>query len=424
LRIIVIGAGAAGTAAAWRARQAGADVTVLSAASGSTSLYSGALDLDVWEQHGSLPLAAQLSAFATALGCWTLPKTGCRVATRAGIVRPAAGHDSALLDLAPLRGRRIAVADVERDDWDGPLIAKALAGSEWSRQTGTQFELVRLPLLQAGFERRISPADFAAMQDGEERGSRMAEALVRVKSGFDAFLLGPWLGLLPQTAGRVRRVLGLPVGETTSLPGGPAGARFDQARDQLLEKLGAVVKHARVTAVRERAGGVSIDVEAPNGPNPSAESLDADVVLLAPGGVAAGGIRLTGNVLERAGFALSFAAPVRFELDGRELDGLSSLYGFDAQKLGMPALERVGITTVGQSGRRPAAAHETVGQSGRRPAAAHETGGEQVLGSERLLAAGDVVAGRPRTVLEAVRAGIAATDTALAWGMAQRVTAK
>jgi len=62
---------------------------------------------------------------------------------------------------------------------------------------------------------------------------------------------------------------------------------------------------------------------------------------------------------------------------------------------GFPALERVGIST----------------------------DAERVRGSDRLLAAGDVIAARTRTALEAARAGIAAADTALGRGLPQRMTA-
>jgi len=121
------------------------------------------------------------------------------------------------------------------------------------------------------------------------------------------------------------------------------------------------------------------------------ETLEVDAVVLAVGGVAAGGVVLDDPLQGHRGgasFHLSLDAPVRFELDGEELDGVSSLHGVDFEKLGLGVLERVGLLAE-----------------------------EQRVGGQRgLFAAGDAVAGRRRTVLEAVRSGIAAADAALADG--------
>ena len=72
LRLAVIGAGAAGTAAAWYAARQGARVTVLSARAGSSSLSSGALDFDYDEAGVGPELAPEVSEFAAALGVWRL----------------------------------------------------------------------------------------------------------------------------------------------------------------------------------------------------------------------------------------------------------------------------------------------------------------------------------------------------------------
>src|SRR5687768_14450385 len=106
--VVVVGGGIAGTAAAWLLARRGARATVIHDRAGSSALYSGALD----EPNGadSLELDADARAFVDALGLWRLAKT--RIATREGVVRAAFGADQALLDLEPLAGRRIAVADV------------------------------------------------------------------------------------------------------------------------------------------------------------------------------------------------------------------------------------------------------------------------------------------------------------------------
>jgi hypothetical protein len=103
------------------------------------------------------------------------------------------------------------------------------------------------------------------------------------------------------------------------------------------------------------------------------------------GGIVAGGVRLAGGVGSRGGLELGFSAPAPLLLDSREVDAPSTLHGLDFQAQGLSALERVGVAT----------------------------DDARVRGQRALFAAGDIVAARPRTVLEAVRAGIAAARAAL-----------
>jgi pyruvate/2-oxoglutarate dehydrogenase complex dihydrolipoamide dehydrogenase (E3) component len=113
------------------------------------------------------------------------------------------------------------------------------------------------------------------------------------------------------------------------------------------------------------------------------ESVDATAVVLALGGVAAGGVRVDPSKPSHAGgacFHASVEAPVTLDLDGVAVDRASTLHGIDFVALGVEALERVGIAASGCSAR----------------------------GLERVFVAGDCVADRPRTALEAVRSGIAA----------------
>lgn len=383
----VIGAGAAGVASAWSLRRAGFEVTVFSHRAGATSLGSGAID--AWPpgspgaaEHGTL--TSDALEFAQALGVWTF-RPG-RVATRQGLTRATIGRDSALLDLEPLAGHKVAVADIERDEWDAPGIARALSASPWAKSTRTVFEAVKVSALRRGAERRISAYDFAALHDHPERAAWLGELLEQASAGYGAWLLGPWLGLGPGVPDQVRERVGLPVGEVTSPLGGPAGARFDAASRRLLEAVSVKRRDARVLRVSRRENRWSVEIEDDAGER---QIWAFDAVVLAVGGVAAGGIALDADPERgRNGFRLSLAAPVRLSLDGEVSGQFSSLFGPNFETTGFGPLERVGV--------------EVSSQGWVLSDAGPEIG---------LAAAGDCVSARPRTVFEAVRSGCAAART-------------
>lgn len=385
MKLAVVGAGAAGVAAAWAAARGGAEVTLLCDRAGSTALYSGALDRLPWDGRGSAPSPeSELIELAKALGVWTLGGTERRVATLAGVLRPAQGMDGALLDLAGLRGRRVAVPEVDRDDWNGRALAQSLSESPWALERRITFFPAPIGALCESSERSIDVYDFARLHDDPARAGRLVEALRPVAA--DAWLVGPWLGIELATAARMRALLGRPIGETTSPPGGPAGARFEHARDRLFGDLGVDVRRGRVGALERMNDRWLVRMASSDGHD---ATLEADAVVLAVGGVAAGGLELEPPRLGHRGgasFRLSLAAPVVLELDGRELDAQSSLHGVDFEALGLGALQRVGVAS----------------------------DGPRALGQTGLFVAGDVVAGRPRTVLEAAHAGIVAARAALA----------
>ena len=385
MKLLVVGGGAAGTAAAWMAACAGAEVELIHHRAGATELYSGALDLESWERGRSESADPAIQEFSTELGIWALSARGCWLATGSGVVRPATGADTSLLDLGLLAGRKIAVADVERDGWDGEWLARALGGSSWAEQTGTEFLPVRIRLVEAEHERRFGAYDFACLHDAPERVDRLAEELGRSSAGMDGWLLGPWLGVGGTGLARLRGAVRRPVGETTSPPDGPAGARFARARSALLQTLGVTSHRARATELGAADGGWVVRCEVPGA---GSKSLEAEKVVLAVGGLVSGGVRLNGPVPEMgagAPLSLSLEAPVRFELDGAELERVSSLHGMDWQAHGLAALERVGVAAEGS----------------------------RVVGASGVFVAGSVMAGRPRTTLEAVRAGIVAAQAAL-----------
>lgn len=379
MKLAVVGAGAAGTAAAWYGRRQNAEVVVFHDRAGATALSSGALDLDEWDgPTQSRKLSAEAVAFAAAFEAWHVGADPCRVATSAGLIRPARGIDTALLDLARVGGRSIAIADIEREDWDAPLLAHALGDSEWAKQTHTRFTVVKVRGLADPAERSFGVYDFAALHDDAERLEQLGEQLRGVAGAYGGWLLGPWLGTRPGAADRLRHKLGIPVGEISVSLDGPSGARFENARDSLFADLGVEVQRAKVAAVREQGGGWELSV--------AGEQPRFDKVVLALGGVAAGGIELDdAGHPGGASFHLSVDAPVDLELDSMRLLGAASLHGVSFEAQGREVLERVGVAVEGTA----------------------------VPSHAGLFAAGDVVAGRPRTVLEAVSSGIEAARAAL-----------
>lgn len=383
--VVVVGAGVAGTAAAWMLGRSGTRVRVVHDRAGSSALYSGALD-DEGAGSGHESLDGDGLAFVEALGLWNVgPKM---LATREGVVRAASGADRALLDLGPLAGKHVGVADVARDDWDAPLLVSALSASAWATRTSTRFSLVAIDALRRGHERRITGHDFAELHDEPERLNALARLLGEARSGHDAWLLGPWLGTLPETSSRLRRTLAVPVGETTSFVGGAAGARFEKARDALFLASAVNVGRGRVSAIEARGEHWVVRYDAGGGRD---GELEARAVVIATGGVAAGGIAFVWDPQRGAhGFRLPFDAPVALALDGEPGDSGGSLYGASLEMRGLGVLERVGIHASATGG---------------------VLDGNSTAGG--LFVAGDAVAARSRTVLEAVRSGIRAARAAL-----------
>jgi hypothetical protein len=111
-------------------------------------------------------------------------------------------------------------------------------------------------------------------------------------------------------------------------------------------------------------------------------------VILAVGGVLGGGIRFLAGGPGPLGrtLSLSLECSASLRLGGRELALQSGAQGVDLQRLGLDALHEVGLRVDAAQRAEP----------------------------PDLFAAGDVVAARPRTVIEAVHAGIEAGRAAAA----------
>jgi glycerol-3-phosphate dehydrogenase subunit B len=334
----------------------------------------------------STPVHPEVLGFATSFEAWTVGSRACRVATYEGLLRPARGIDTALLDLEPLAGRIIAVPNMLAVDWDATALAASLGASEWAIRTKTRFGAVPVGGVLDAAETTRSVYDIAALHDAPGRIERLAECLDRANAKAEAWLLGPWLGASPGTAERLRGLLSVPVGETTSPPGGPAGARFDAARDGLLADVGVRIRREHISGIEPRGGRFLV-----LGATSALTAKDAgfDAVILALGGFVSGGISLErAEGRDRDTFKLSLRAPVTFSLDGRTIDGVSSRHGIDFATVGLDVMERIGVAVDGPS----------------------------VRGVRALFAAGECVAGRSRTALEAARAGAVAATAALGLG--------
>jgi glycerol-3-phosphate dehydrogenase subunit B len=339
--VVVVGGGAAGTAAALAAREGGAHVTMVRGRTGATSLGSGALD--------GMPDAELPTLDLFEFGA-------CHIATSAGTIRAAAGRDRALADLDAMRGP-VLVARVSHPAWDGDALAAAFAELDSRGFVARDVGLVLHPE-----ERAMQHAEIAARHDDAARLARAAERIRDALSGgnFGAVLLPPWLGIDRPRARELSDLVGLPCGEVLVPVDGPAGLRFERARDRSLQ-------NANVETISGWISNVS--------------SLDADAIVLATGGLLGG---LSYTPATRAPFALGYEAPVTLGRDGRPFVAPGSIFGVAPESLlwpyaPAPAIESVGILV------------DTTFRA-----------------APNIWACGDALEGRPRTVLAALATGRAA----------------
>ena len=399
--VVVVGAGAAGTAAAWAA-SASAKVTLIDGGVGASSLTSGAVDMEPWDQivraartMGELPkmqeVGSRVRAFAEDLGLWSLPSEGSLpvVATTGGWVRLARALDHALLDLQSVRGRRILLPRADRPGWDADSLALAFA-AEAPRDLALTFEAVDLAVLRFEDERRIADAEMALRHDDPARLAWLAGELGRTRDRLGdgvAFLLGPWLGAKDSRADTLSKSLGVPVGEALSGSSGAPGLRFEAARDRLLERMGIASVQDKVQAIE--ADGASFLVRLRD----QAAPVSASSIVLATGGLIGGGI-IFDPVDHGAGpdGADHVHPPYRLSF---ELDTPGTLEGFVGSLFG-PVLDEVGWPR------------------GDREGALERVGIRCAEGRVRagIFAAGDAVFGHPRTMLQAVSMGVLAGERA------------
>ncbi len=395
LHVVVIGSGVAGAAAGIAAATKVPSVVVLDGGSGASALSTGAIDYTFWQDHrtaAGASLSEDEMVILTALGGYSISATGCTLVTMAGRVRRADGRDASLLNVPS--GAGIAVADCNRPGWN----ARELASS-W----GKGYRSLETTLLRHTDESRLPDVDFAARHDDPNRlgwlAERLREGMARTSSRFAAIVLPPMLGVDRACADALSQRVGLPCGEAVGVPGGPAGLRFERARDRALSSVGAIRVAGRASTVEARGELWRVTTEA-------GEVLRAYAVVVATGGLIGGGLAYAPSeaVLATAlpshvspPMRLTLNAPLAIGARGRPLDTPGSLFGFAPESLAKPFSRESLVETAGVLVSAP-----EVGTT-------HSPAG--------LFAAGDIVADTPRTWLAALsqgaRAGTAAAHVAL-----------
>jgi hypothetical protein len=365
--VIVIGAGVAGTAAAFRAVQLGQKVVWLTAGIGASCATSGALDWGLCDSGEQLAGPGHaLGEFATLIG-WNLPRENARVVTETGVTREARGADAAILDLAGLANGTLAVLDVGRPDWDASWVCRALNQDPWTRTRKLRFDPLRVDLLEPRLDPRLSPAEYARAlaEQLPSLQAALAKALDTLPQRPMAALAGPWLCATLEVAKSFRSSK-VPVGEALSPPYGLAGCRFEAARDAwaaqqpLLER--CALRAERVTC---QGGEVTVFAQG--------KRWTAPRCILALGSIAGGGLLLDAEQRVQLSLALT-PAPV-FQQGGRPWLPAASATGVDVQSLGVGQLLAIGLAK------------------------------ESVPG---LTVVGDLLSDRPRTALRAAESGLGA----------------
>jgi glycerol-3-phosphate dehydrogenase subunit B len=335
-RVIVVGAGIAGTAAVIAAARAGAAVTVLDGGTGASTLATGALDLAPWPERPREPagaIGADARATLDALGGYVVHPAGSILVTTAGLVRPAGGCDAALFDAAGLADGHMAVVRSSRPGWDAEALAHA-----W----GPAYTAVDASVLRFADESVLPDAELALRHDDEARvgwlGDRLRDALARAGGRWSGVVLPPMLGIDRGRAQDLSRQVGARCGEPIALPGGPSGLRFERARDRALRASGAV--RARLRARRLYADHAVWRVETEEG-----TSFEAHAVVVATGGLIGGGIEYapiegmrtaTPRATARPTFRLAIDSPLSIGAYGRPLDAPGSLFGVAPESTAHP----------------------------------------------------------------------------------------
>ncbi|MFW6049790.1 MAG: FAD-binding protein [Myxococcota bacterium] len=323
--VVVVGAGAAGLAAALAARRAGAAVLVLESAAGGTALAPGAWDVAPVLHPDELfrprhPLAERIRAVARARSAHpyaVLDDPVARVAEAHEAVLPVLGgyrpldlDGPGVLAVSELGlPRRVATcqqevlaADPASDvplgvvdpggypGWDAAFVAASITEAAGAAGSPLRATAVRAPVLDPAADAVRHPHELAAMADGDRGRQRLVDALRSAAGTADvgSLLLPPLLGVATDAGEAVRRALGRGVGEALGALATPQALRLDRRLRAALERAGADVRYAPVGRVR--GDGPAVRVELAEG-----STVSAAAVVLATGKHLGGGLAVSGG---------------------------------------------------------------------------------------------------------------------------------
>jgi hypothetical protein len=372
---------------------------VIDGGTGASTLWTGAVDDALWtaaRDPAAPPPAAPVRDAIDALGAIELGDRNATVLTLAGLARPARGRDASILDVgAPESAGAVAVVRCHRPGWSADALARA-----W----GERFTAVDGDIVRFSDEELLPDADFAGRHDDDARlgwlAERLREVLARNGTSFSAIALPPSLGVDRARAAWLSRRVGVPCGEAVGLPGGPAGLRFENARDRAFAALGA--RRVLSRATRIEAGGAALRVIVDGG-----GCIEARAVVLSTGGLIGGGIEYTPSEAAlatalpptaRVPLRLNLDAPVSLGAAGRPLEVPGSLFGPAPESIAAPfvrdaLLDRAGVLVADDG-------------------AALATSSAPASASTGLYAAGEIVADAPHTWLRAFAGGVRAGSSA------------
>lgn len=371
MKVAVVGAGVAGSAAVFQLMNGGADCEWFSTSGGASEWTSGALDAAFADP--SLALSSELLSFVDYFGLWQLPPEGCHVVTSEGLLRWARGADRSVLDLTPAAGRLVAVAQLPFGTCDAAWLAKSLNESRWAQTTSTRFEAVALRIEGGALSPGMHCLDHAA--DVERHFDAWCRAFAELDARFAAVLVEPRLGAATDLIPRLSQRVGRSVGEVLSTHADLAGYRFEAARDALAQRLGVDLVREKVQRIV--AKGDAIELFSRRG------SRRFNAVVLALGDWLGGGIVLDAvGAQPRLGLELEPPSLLVWMSGERPFAGVAAAYGLDLQGLGAGAFENLGVCPALQ---QPAPC----------------------------LVAGDLAANRARTMLAAAQSGIDAAQRVL-----------
>jgi anaerobic glycerol-3-phosphate dehydrogenase len=187
------------------------------------------------------------------------------LATEAGLLRRAAGHDPALLDLSRAPRATVVVASLSgHPSFDAPLLARRLDSQASKLGQARRFVAIELDFVRRGRDRVLHPHELASVL---ERDPSVREVLVRaIRRGLgglsaDAILLPQLLGLDTEVRPEIEAAVGISVGEIVGGAGAAAGYRLCRRLERSLISAGVTVLAARARGIDRVRGALRVSHE-------------------------------------------------------------------------------------------------------------------------------------------------------------------